>query len=83
MTLDEFNQLPHLRQLLTVLTEGTLLATRWESGQPVKLFYLPSSIFFEIYYNTKSNDIMRLRTHSFINSAPLEKYLEDIKLPRI
>jgi len=78
MTLYEFNLLPYERQLVVVIEQGGFLATRWEEEDAVNLYHLPGGVFVELYYNTHTNTIVRLR--SFISTTPLEDYVVGVEL---
>ena len=79
MTLYEFNQLPYERQLVAVFDTGTFLARRWEEEDGIGLYYLPGGFFVEVYYDTRANELGRLR--SFSSVVPLEDYAVYVKLP--
>jgi hypothetical protein len=79
MTLYEFNLLSYERQLVAVFDTGTFLATRWEEEDAVNLYHLPDGVFVELYYDTHTNEITRLR--SFVSAAPLADYVAGIRLP--
>lgn len=83
MTLHTFNLLPYGRQLAFVFDMATFLATRFEKEDTVSLYQVPSSIgkglFVELYYNTSTNEIVRLR--AFTDMEPLSDYTSYMQLP--
>lgn len=78
MTLSEFNALPVTRQLLEVLTTGTLLATRIEAEDEANLYQLPGGLFVEVGAEARTN---RVRVYAFTKVAKLEYYSLFVKLP--
>lgn len=79
MTLDHFNALPDERQLVAVLNAGRYLARRHEAGHVVSLYHLFGRFFVELHYDSRANEITRLRTFSHQNR--LDHYAAFITLP--
>ncbi|MDF7813593.1 hypothetical protein [Hymenobacter sp. YC55] len=76
-----FNRLNLLEQLSIVFTEGTYLAMRrGEKEDRVNLYHL-GSFFAEVYYDPQANHLHQCRT--FVSTAPLEAYTDQIRLPNI
>ena len=79
MTLYEFDLIPYARQLAHVFDGGTFLARRWEEEDGISLYHMPGEFFVEVYYDTRANKLVRLR--SFSSAAPLEDYAAYVRLP--
>ena len=78
MTLDHFNALPEERQLVAVLNAGRYLARRYEAGHAVNLYHLFGRFFLELHYDSRANEITRLR--AFPNQNRLDHYATAITL---
>ena len=80
-----FRALPFLEQLPLVWVEGTFIARRWEEEDGVSLYHMDGGFFCEVYLNSESLEILRVRT--FTSSGPLEDYacyvrLDDLNEPK-
>lgn len=75
MTLALFELLTPRMQLLHLLTNSTLLASRQYDGRTIMLYCLTDEgqrHFAEVGYDTRSQETVVLR--SFVSSEPLEDY---------
>lgn len=79
MTLDDFNALPRVPQLLHLLDQGIYLARRWQDGHIFSLYHLPSGFFAELHHDRSSNEILRVQ--AFTGAAPLDAYAAAVQLP--
>jgi hypothetical protein len=75
LTLDEFNTLNVTEQAEEVW-KGTYLADREENGLVVRLYGL-DNFYAEVFYDTQTNKILRLRAFDALNQ--LAPYLVHIK----
>lgn len=76
MTLTEFNNLSNSEKANTFFEEGVLIAERLDSQYKVLLFKM-NGFYVEVFYHSKQNIFMGLRT--FKNIDVLNPYINSLK----
>ncbi len=73
----EFNVLTDIEKANMVLDNGTFMLKRHDEEHVINLYTL-ADFYVELYYDQKSNRIIKIR--SFKSTEPLEPYLGDVNI---